>query len=251
MSIVNLNIPDSWQQLSQPQLRRALQLYGLYADTPQWQHHVRVAFFLFVTRGSIIRHATDGFLCSFPKNVSPVPVLIADDKLPAVLAPLSFLDAPEKISVRLDKAAGRQAVDFELRTLPFGQYLMAENFYQSFLATEAPAALEGLASVLYPGDDTAHFAPEEVLGSFLWYGAAKAILAQWFPHFFRPVEGSSSDSSPITRASLFASTQAQIRLLTGGDVTKQPVILDNTDTWTALAELDAQAHIAEKLKNIK
>ena len=254
-STCQIALPVSWEDLSQPQLRRALQLYGLYADSPQWQHHVRVAFFLYVTRGTIVRHTSDGFLCSFPKNISPLPVLVADDKLPAVLAPLAFLDAPEKISVRLDSAAGRKAVDFELRSLPFGQYLRAENFYQAFLATENPATLSSLASVLYQseqkgGSPTPTFAPEETLGAFLWYGAAKAILATWFPHFFRPVDpNSSKENSPsVTRESLFKSTQAQIRLLTGGDVTKQPVVLDDTDTWTALAELDAQARIAEELK---
>lgn len=247
----HFSLPTSWNQLSESQLRRALQLYGVFDSTPQWKQHVKVAMFLHLTGGSIVRHVDDGFLCSFPKEVSPVPVLIRDGLLPSVLAPLQFLDEPERITVRLDTAAGRKAVDFELRTLPFGQYLLAENFYQSFLADHTPKALQGLAAALYPSsdDDSADFAQEELLGAFLWYGAAKTILAQWFPHFFRPVS-SSGDAPTISRESLHESTLAQIRLLTGGDITKQPVVLD-TDTWTALAELDAQAQIAEKIKSHK
>ena len=38
---------------------------------------------------------------------------------------------------------------------------------------------------------------------------------------------------------------AQVRALTGGDVTKEEAVL-NVDTWTALAELDAKAKEARE-----
>ena len=40
---------------------------------------------------------------------------------------------------------------------------------------------------------------------------------------------------------------AQIRALTGGDITKEQAVLD-ADTWTALAELDAKAREAQKYR---
>ena len=47
--------------------------------------------------------------------------------------------------------------------------------------------------------------------------------------------------------SLYDSIRNQIRLLTKGDVTKQKYILEQTDTWTALGELDALAKEAEEI----
>jgi len=245
---MKITLPTTWQQLTQQQLRKALQLYVVYSDVPHWRHHVKVAMFLSLTGATIVRRADEGFLCRFPGQ--RLPVLLRDGVLPSVLAPLSFLDEPDHISVRLDEASGHKAVDFELRKLPFGQYLVAENLYQAFIANRAPEVLQSLAAVLYPSAVDAHasFAPEETFGVFLWFGAVKNILAEWFPHYFRPAEPSDSPQ-PITRETLRETTLAQIRLLTGGDVTKQPAVLEHTDTWTALAELDAQALIAEKLKS--
>jgi hypothetical protein len=73
---------------------------------------------------------------------------------------------------------------------------------------------------------------------FLWFCAVKQLLGRWFHNFLKPAGES---GTAITQESQYESTQAQIRLLTKGDVTKQKYILEQTDTWTALAELDALA----------
>ena len=70
------------------------------------------------------------------------------------------------------------------------------------------------------------------------------FVSDIFCHFFKPAANGSAGTQEDQREVM----NAQIRLLTKGDVTKQKYILEETDTWTALAELDALAKEAEEIK---
>lgn len=217
----------------------------LFADSHDWQDRVRLSSFLYFCHIEV-DHVTDkGWLCR--KNDTGEDFLLDPCLLPALLQPLDFLTRPDSLRQRLERVGKYSAVDFELRELMFGDWLRVENLYQAFLATREDGHLLGIARVLYrvPDESEATEFCEEVLtGVFLWMGAVKNMLGEWFPHFLRPVSGQNA----TTQHGQYESTKAQIRLLTKGDVTKQDYILNHTDTWTALAELDALAKEAEEIK---
>lgn len=238
---VVVTVPTKWIELSQNDLRYVIRLLWIYGDTPDWQNRVRVAAFLHFA-GIEVYHRTDaGWLCRKGKqtfNLNP-------ELLPELVAPLDFLCHSEEMDVRIEEAAGHKAYDFELTELPFGLYLQLENYYQGFLQTRAMDALQKIAEILYQCQgESPEFKEEELFGAFLWYGAVKMLLSRFHPNFLKKSE----ESADITQESMREGMLAQIRLLTKGDVTKQRYILEETDTWMALDELDALARDADEIK---
>ena len=91
------------------------------------------------------------------------------------------------------------------------------------------------------GDPPDHIdcTPVEVMGAFLWFMWVKQNFSASFPHLFKPASG--DGDYDMTEA-----MNAQIRALTGGDITKEGQIKDS-DVWRALTELDAKAREADEL----
>lgn len=220
-------------------------MLSFFGEDKDWQDKVRLCAFLYFCCIEV-EHVTDqGWLC---RRTDTKEIFILDPALlPSLLQPLDFLLHTERLCQRLGQVGRYQAVDFELRDLMFGEFLQVENLYQAFLSTRNSRHLFTIAKILYrvPVEDEAPELRDEFLtGVFLWVGAVKVLLGDWFPHFLKPA----SEQTEVTQRSQYESTQAQIRLLTKGDVTKQDYILNHTDTWTALAELDALAQEAEEIK---
>jgi len=242
---VRFTLPQSWQELSQEDLRYVLRLLWLYNTDPDWKARVRTAAFLHFAHVRVERETELGWLCRDDTGRS---FILGKRMLPAVMAPLAWTQEPEKISVRLEQAGNYKAVDFALRELKFGDYLQVENFFQAFLQTSDENVLRNMARLLYqvPDKGGAEDLKEEILfGVFLWYNSAKQLLARTFSNFLKPAN---SEGSTVTAERLRESTLSQIRLLTKGDVTKQKYILEEIDTWTALAELDALAKEADEIQ---
>ena len=86
---------------------------------------------------------------------------------------------------------------------------------------------------------------------FYWFASLKQYFAMLFPHFFQPMSSDNGGNLLGGSSNLFAqlrdSTNAQIRALTGGDVTKEEAI-KKMDTHRALTELDAKAREAEEYR---
>ena len=243
---MSFTVPTSWQQLTQEQLRYVIKLLWLYGEAPDWQERVKTAAFLRFCNIEVASRTDQGWLCRESKTAKTF--LLDPELLPSLLQHLDWLCHTDQMTERIEEVDGYKAVDFELRELMFGDYLMAENFYQAFLLSKESESLALLARILYgvpDGSETTAFTDEILTGAFLWFGSAKQLLGQWFPNFLKPA---GEEGTTVTQESQYESTQAQIRLLTKGDVTKQKYILEETDTWTALAELDALAKEAEEIK---
>lgn len=243
---MSFEVPTSWEQLTQEQLCYVVRLLWLYGEAPDWQERVRTAAFLRFCGLEVYVRTDLGWLCRELKTGKTF--LLDTELLPSLLQHLDWLCHTDQMTVRIERVDGHKAVDFELRELMFGDYLMAENFYQAFLLDKDSKNLLSLAKILYAvpdGSDTAAFTEVILTGVFLWFCAVKQLLGRWFHNFLKPAGES---GTAITQESQYESTQAQIRLLTKGDVTKQKYILEQTDTWTALAELDALAKDVEETK---
>ncbi|MGX8697745.1 MAG: hypothetical protein ACSW8D_15295, partial [Prevotella sp.] len=211
------------------------------------KQRMQVSAFLHFCNIEVVRNTDQGWLCRERKTGKAF--ILDADLLPSLLQSVEWIADAEQMCVRIEQVDKYKAVDFELQELPFGKYLEVENNFQSYLQSKNENCLIELAKILYlvpDGSEGPDFASEELMGSFLWFNAVKQLLGRQFPHFLKPAEG---NREPVTQESLIEAMRAQIRLLTKGDVTKQKYILEETDTWTALAELDALAKEAEEIKS--
>lgn len=239
-------IPKGWDELTAEQLRYVIRLLWIYNDHADWQQRVQVAAFVHFADIEVVSHTDQGWLCRERRHGTTF--LLDSELLPSIMEHVQWVTETEKITVRIEQVGPYEAVDFELQELKFGAYLMAENNFQSYLLSKKDSCLVGLARILYlvpDGSEAPELRDEILTGVFLWFNAAKQLLGEQFPNFLKPASGKQED---ISQETLIESMRAQIRLLTKGDVTKQKYILEETDTWTALAELDAEAKEAEEIK---
>lgn len=239
-------VPTCWKELSEEQLRHIIRLLWVNQDRPDGDFLVRSAALTYFCNIEVVSRSDKGWMCRERKTGRAF--LLDPDLLPAMMEQVEWVTQPEKITVRIGRVGEYEAVDFELRDLMFGKYLMCENYYQAFLLTKEEGKLVKMARILYriPDDeDSISLSAEILAGVFLWYSAAKQLLGEAFPHFFKPPE---PGGGGVSMESQRDSVRAQIRLLTKGDVTKQDYIMNHTDTWAALGELDALAMEAEEIK---
>lgn len=146
---------------------------------------------------------------------------------------------PEGI-IRLPRVSGRGAewAD-DLQGCPFRMYLSLENYYQGYLLSQNVEALEAMGRLLYPR--CRRLLAHERYWLLLWMVGLKAEYARRFPSLFRAAaEGCEAPS-------MLEVMNAEIRALTGGDITKQGAVLQ-ADTLDALTELDAKAREAREME---
>ena len=108
-----------------------------------------------------------------------------------------------------------------------------------------------MARILY-GSDKVKPTKAHLVGGFYWLASLKQYFASQFQNFYKPASNSNDGNllggvqTDLYRQ-LTDSTNAQIRALTAGDITKETAIM-KMDTWRALTELDAKAREAEELR---
>lgn len=243
---MSFTIPSSWEELTQQQLRFIFRLLAIYNTADDWEYRVKLTALIRFCNIRVEKRTRMGWLCQERKTKK---VFLLDERLlPSLVAHVDYLCQLDLLNVRLEQFNTYRACDFELQELMFGEYLEAENYFQSFLQTNKEESLKGLVNILYgiKDDENVRQYPQEILyGAFLWFSAAKMLLGKMFPHFLKPSEEASGQ---VTQETLMENMRAQIRLLTKGDVTKNKYILEKTETWEALAELDALAQEAEEIK---
>ncbi len=244
---VNLDLPQSWQELSQLQLEYLLKTMasvhssavaaaGFSLDFERNAAQVQTLFLFHCNALEIDSPYLDGWMLR--KSGSEPFFVSAEQLLPAV-AMLDWSRLPPDYPVCLETAAGTSGVDTALDDdFSFESWLAAENIWQGFLHTQDDSLLRQLAALLYP-DPKRGFNDFELLGVFFWWAGLKTYFSVRFPSFF---VRSSSDSQqgPPDRLALQNSVDVQIRALTKGDITKEPEVL-SMPAIRALTELNALA----------
>lgn len=238
---LKVNVPTSWEELTPPQLHYILSLLSANIAVERVMVY---AFFRFASLRAVrdfgegrmlVRHGHAPFL------LSRKDILAAADRL-------SFLLSPPTLPLRLPRWQGIKAVDAALHGVPFGEYLQIENHYQRYLGNTADSfPLLEIGKILYPGFRGRCRDAERPLFSLnilVWLSGLKCSFTHLFPDLFRPAP--SSAVQPDMRSVMLA----EIRALTGGDVTKEHVVL-NVDTWTALAELNEKAREAREMEAVR
>ncbi len=160
---------------------------------------------------------------------------------------MDFLDDVPAVPVRLKKIGRHRPLPADFEKVPFEKYLFLENLFQGYLNTQQEELLTQMGQILYDSDQLKPDAAERIC-IFYWFAALKRYLASLFPNFLTT---STATSGNQMGADLFTilrdATNAQIRALTGGDITKEATIRQ-MDTHRALTELDAKAREAEEYR---
>lgn len=247
---LNFHFPKCWQELTQKQLKAVLVFLSAYDKTTAL---LRIT--LYFANMVIVEKSKKVAQCRVVTDKGMMSVNLTADDMLALTEAMQWVMEPGAHPVLLDELGGRKAIDKFLHGVPFETYLMLDNLYQGYLMSQNPAAIIEMANFIYPpveGEDDGDFdyvepvahitelQPYELFSIVQWYTQLKALYVKEFGNLFKPVN---SGTTPSVREAM----NAQIRALTGGDVTKEEQILA-IDTWRALTELDAKALEAEEFK---
>ena len=250
-AVFDLSLPTSWAELSDKMLRTVYALFARNLSAAEVKTLCLMKWNKLTVLAQLRNHK---YLVK--RNRSQV--IISSKQIQQATSFLDFLDTFPPVPVRLSRIGRHRALPADFEKVPFEKYLYLENLFQGVLHAQDPASfaeissqthelLLQMAQVLYDSDrlkpDTA-----ELVSVFYWFASLKQYFAQMFPHFYAPV--GATDGNQLG-GSLFAqlreTTNAQLRALTGGDITMESLIRQ-MDTHRALTELDAKAREAEEYR---
>ena len=242
----NLSLPKDWQSLSDSQLQYFFK--QLSNDLP-----IEEILTLCLFKWADIRvlcKTHDGNYLIKQRHAPKHEAVLTIRQVQAATASLDFLQQFAPLPVRINKIRRAAAIAADFQAVPFSTFISADNYYQGFLHTKNDALLKDLATLLYPKVKSRHLTTPLLLNVFYWFSSLKHYFSRLFPHFLQPMSSSSEDLlgyAPPIGEMLRTAMNAQIRALTGGDITKEDAVL-NMDTWRALTELDAKAKEVEDIK---
>lgn len=236
---INFQIPASWSELSDKQLRFVYQLIANDMSTEELQ---TLCLLQWSSTKVVGRQDNGSYLLKKGKILfEATPLTIAE-----LLPNFAWLSAIPTNPARPLKLKHRAALAADFQAVPFEIYIVGDNLYQGYLTTQSDDLLDELASVLYPGIKTP-LAPWERIAVFYWVVSLKDFFACRYPDFLQPVASQSGNNLlGSSLPNVEETMNAQIRALTKGDVTKEQEILA-LDTWRALTELNAQAREYKEL----
>ena len=245
MQTLNITLPTSWAELTDKQL---LMVYGLFARDLSAAEVKTLCLMKWNRLQLLASLPRKRFLIKRGKE----EIVLRLRQIQQATTVLDYLDSFAPIPVRVAQIGKNHALPADFEKVPFEKYLYIENLFQGYLNTQSDELLLQMAQVLYASD---HVKPSKahLVGIFYWTASLKQYFASQFPNFYKPASNTDSNlignGQPDIYRQLRDSTNAMIRALTGGDITKEERIL-KMDTWRALTELDAKAREAEELRKI-
>ena len=242
----DIKVPNSWQSLSDSQLQYFFT--QLSHDMPM-EEILTLCLFKWADL-RVLCKTNDGSYLVKRRREQKQETTLTIRQVQAATVSLDFLRQFAPLPVRISKIGRATAIEADFQDVPFSTFISADNYYQGFLHTKNEALLSHLATLLYPKVKSHHLTKPLLLNAFYWFSSLKHYFSRLFPHFLQPMSSSSEDllgyAPPIGEV-LRTAMNAQIRALTGGDITKEEAVL-SMDTWRALTELDAKAKEVEDIK---
>lgn len=235
---INFVLPQDWQELGDKRLRYVYELIAAEHTTDE----IRTICLLRWSGTKVIgRQDTGSYLLKKGKLLFEVtPVTLAE-----LLPHLAWLGSLPTAPVRISKINRQQALSADFEGVPFETYIICDNLYQGYLATQDDNLLDELGATLYGKSMT--FKPSERINIFYWFASLKETLSKKYSDFFQPLAGVDDGNLLGSSApSVEDAMNAQIRALTKGDITKEAEVLA-LDTHRALTELNAQAREYKEL----
>lgn len=232
---LNLCAPSDWEQLNPAQYESVL---DALSQAPNETAGRLIAFCRLAGITIQRAHGAETFIVSGGRSFR----INTAEFCHAVSVGTEWMTQPPLAPMRPEKVLGGEALNTEFHYVKFGVFLQAENLWQRICATEEKgdklSLLDDLSDILFEGITT--HSDYSRTAAALWWAGLKNHLSRLFCNLYRPAAGEADGD-------LLGAMLAQVRALTGGDVTKEEAVL-NVDTWTALAELDAKAKEARELK---
>jgi hypothetical protein len=244
MEVFNITLPTSWGELSDTQLHMVYHLFARDLSAAE----VKTLCLMKWNGLKVLSQLPDKrFLIKRGKE----QVVLSTRQIQQATSVLDYLDSFAPMPVRIARIGKYRALPADFEKVPFEEFLFVENLFQGYLNTQSEELLLQMAQVMYASD---HVKPTKahLVGIFYWMASLKQYFASLFPNFYKPVSNNGSGNllgsgQPDIFHQLRESTNAMIRALTGGDITKESAIM-KMDTWRALTELDAKAREAEELR---
>ena len=237
--------------MTQAQLRYVLTLLSLFEDLTTVKTYMLARLTGIHIEGYTVRTSHDEprqFRCWFrPAWWKPRRWFALEAwQVESMIRQFDFIDPFDGMDVRLERIHGCRAVDDILDHYPFGDYLLAEQYYQLAVSSGKPEMIDKLATFLYVKRNGSHpkrlsLSPAEQMGTLRWFAHVKSVFAERWPYFFRRVN---SDIEEMD-IDLMGAMDAQIRALTEGDITKEETI-KMLPCWRALTELNQKAREAKE-----
>lgn len=233
---LDFKFPKSWQELNQRQLKAVLVFLTAYDSVTAL---LRITLYF---ANMVIVKTEGGYAkCRIQTSVGAINCTLSSEDIAALTEAMRWVLTPGSVPVLLDEYDGHHAVDRLLHDVSFETYLCLDNLYQGFLMSKNEEAIVAMARIVYNGKKKIkEYKPYIRFGIIQWYTQLKTHFSMQFSNFFKRTEGGSAQS-------VVEAMNAQIRALTGGDVTKEKEIFA-IDTWRALTELNAKAREAEEFK---
>lgn len=243
-AVFNISLPTSWAELTDKQLQMVYNLFARDLSAAE----VKTLCLVKWNGLKVLSQLPDKrFLIKRGKEVVP----LSTRQIQQATSVLDFLDSFAPMPVRIARIGKYRALPADFEKVPFEQYLYVDNLFQGYLNTQSDELLQQMAQVLYGRD---HIKPSKahLVGVFYWMASLKQYFASLFSNFYKPAPAKGEgnllgNSQPDIYSQLRESTNAMIRALTGGDITKEAAIM-KMDTWRALTELDAKAREVEELR---
>ena len=239
----NINVPTSWQQLTDCQLLFFFR--QLATDKPMAEIQTLC---LCQWANVLVRCRLNGNIY-FVQHAKQQATLTLHQFVCAITA-LDYLKSFPPYPVRIRKIGRATAIAADFQGVPFSTFISTDNYYQGFLHTHNTELLRDAATLLYPRIKRKHLTTAHCLSIFYWLASLKQHLARLFPHFLTPCAPTPTNLLGDTQRiadKVRSAMNAQIRALTGGDITKEQAVLA-MDTWRALTELDAKAKETEDIR---
>ena len=243
-------VPTSWHSLSNRQLSYLCSLLAAGFE----EQEVRLRMLLHcgsLTPATPPRHAlpTDHYFYHYSQRK---PLRITAAEFERHLAAFDFIASPPTAPL-LPPIDNRRPTDPFLTDLPFGHYLVVQNYYLRHTLSRQPELLTQIARILWDFDDNdPDPSPDTQLiyhtALHLFFIGLSAWLARQFPYLYGDSNDDCQGAPPDIEAQR-AQTDAMIRALTGGDVTKEDQV-QNVPTIRALTELNEKAREARELKQM-
>ena len=245
METFKISLPTSWAELTDKQL---LMVYKLFARELSAAEVKTLCLMKWNNLKVLATLSSHRYLIRRKREKE---VVLSARQIQQATIVLDFLDSFAPMPVRITRIGKYRALSADFEKVPFEQYLFVDNLFQGYLNTQSDELLFQIAQVLYASDDVKP-SKAHLVGIFYWMASLKQYFASLFPNFYKPASSMGETNllgsgQQDIYSQLRESTNAMIRALTGGDITKESAIM-KMDTWRALTELDAKAKEAEELR---
>ncbi len=242
----NITLPTSWQQLTDDQIKLVFELLAMDLSSSE----IKTLLLLHWGKIKIIGQTNKegDFWCKINKKLA----ILKTKQVVAAIQPLGWLDSIPTSPVRLSRIKKNKALPADFNGVPFEKYLYLDNLFQGYLQTQREELLQQCVQILYDNEKIKPKKAHSIM-AFYWLAALKHLFSIRFPHFYQPIETIQADDMLESKSlyqQLTEAVNAQIRALTGGDITKEEKVL-SMDTHRALTELDCKAAEVESMNKTK